>query len=173
MAPQKIGEERRESDSRSMLSFVPAGYPRSIAEYFVAHIPGAVLLFAFFVAAEAGVAFFARQGGSEWVGFVFLPVACIVPLISGVVSLLVLEKIREKPIDIKRGALVGALGCASGATLSAIMLLAAKFMLPGSPFGFGALGGIVFFIVLPVMILLEIVLGALGGALAAKFITNS
>ena len=78
-----------------MLSFIPAGAPRSIVEYLLAVIPGAVLLFAFFVAAAALVYF---MTGNQLVTFSYLPVVCIMPILAGLVSTLVLEKLRRKPL---------------------------------------------------------------------------
>ncbi|MCX6769062.1 MAG: hypothetical protein NT051_00060 [Candidatus Micrarchaeota archaeon] len=155
------------SSSSSKLSFVPYGLPRSIAEYLASVIPGAILLLAFFVASESTVLFI---DGSSMV-VTFLPVICLMPILSGVVSALVLEKIRSKPITFKRGALVGAAAGMLGAFLASLLILTVH-LIGKKPFG-------TMIDTLPmvlaadvVIILIDTVLAALGGALAAKFIKD-
>ena len=159
---------KQPDEQESMLAFVPAGIGRSIAEYFVALIPGAVLLLAFFLAAEGAVIVFA---GQDIMAIAFLPVACIVPILSGVVSTLALEKIRRKPLTIQRGAMVGAAAALIGAFLSAILLvLVSVFTSYKAPFGSLVGSGLMVYAVLLVIIFMDMVLGALGGALVVKFI---
>lgn len=162
-APKQPQEEQE-----SMLSFIPAGIGRSIAEYLAALIPGAVLLFAFFLAAEGAVIVFPEQG---FMTLAFLPVACIVPLLSGVVSTLVLEKLRKKPLTVQRGAMAGAAAAFSGALFSAILLVVVKFV-GKAPFGSFVTGWLTY-VVLLIIIVIGTVLGALGGALVVKFIKEA
>jgi hypothetical protein len=150
-----------------MLSFVPAGMLRKIAEYFVALVPGAVLLFAFFFAAQAAVLLLP---GGELLAASFIPVICMVPVLSGVVSTLLLEKVRKKPLTLKRGALVGAASALAGALLSAVMLIVVFVVTNKPPFG-STLGSLVFYLSLPAIVALDSILGALGGALVVKFIS--
>lgn len=159
--------DKQTTEETSILSFVPAGIPRSIAEYFVAALLGAVLLFAFFVLAE--IANFAVQGGL--LAAAFLPVICVMPIISGVVSTLVLEKLRSKPLTLKRGALVGAAAGLSGSLLSAVLLLAGSFLGQVHPFT-AAVTGLLLAAALLVVVVIDAALGALGGALVVKFVRD-
>jgi len=165
MAVAKQPSEEQES----MLAFVPAGAGRSLAEYTAGLIPGAVLLFAFFLAAEGAVILFA---GQDIMALAFLPVACIVPLLSGVVSTLALEKLRRKPLTIQRGAMVGAAAALIGALLSALLLVLVNVFAHKAPFGSFVSGWLVY-VVLAVIIFMDTVLGALGGALVVKFIKEA
>ena len=152
---------------QSMLSFVPSGMPRSIAEYLVALIPCAVLLFAFFVAAESAVALLK----SDLLAIAFAPVICLLPILSGVVSTLVLEKLRSKPLTMQRGAMVGGAAALAGSAVSSLMLLALDIAAKIHPFG-SSVTGILLFAALAVVVVMDGVLGALGGALAVKFIKD-
>ena len=154
-----------EGADQSMLSFVPAGMPRSVAEYAVAAIAGAVLLFAFFLLAEmAGLLF-----KSDIIAIVFLPVICIMPVISGAISTLLLEKIRSKPLTLQRGAMVGAAAGLAGAAVSAVMLFALDMLAKIHPFGAGITGVILMVVLVPVVVI-GAVEGALGGAIVVKFV---
>ena len=148
-----------------MLSFIPAGMPRSIAEYAVAAIAGAVLLFAFFLLAEMASLLFK----SDIIAIVFLPVICIMPIISGAISTLLLEKLRSKPLTLQRGAMVGAASGLAGAAVSAAMLFTLDMLAKIHPFGAG-ITGIVLLAALAPVVLVGIVEGALGGALVVKFV---
>jgi hypothetical protein len=138
---------------------------RSIAEYLAASLPGAALLFAFFALAE--IANWVIKGGLVVVAF--LPVICIMPILSGVVSTLALEKIRGKPLTLQRGAMVGAAAGLSGSLLSAVLLLALALVNVIQPFGSG-ITGILLAAALLAIVLMDALLGALGGALVVKFI---
>lgn len=154
-----------EEADHSMLSFIPAGLPRSAVEYLVAAIAGAVLLFAFFLLAEmAGIMF-----KSDIIAVVFLPVICIMPIISGAISTLLLEKLRSKPLTFQRGAMVGAASGLFGASVSAVMLFAVDMLMSIHPFGSWATGLMLLAILVPIAIV-DGLLGALGGALVVKFV---
>jgi len=152
----------------SMLAFVPEGTPRSVAEYIAALIPGAVLLFAFFLAAELAVLLMGQA--NSLVSIAFLPVICIMPILAGVVSTLVLEKLRNKPLTLQRGAMVGAAAGLSGVFVSSFMLLTIKLLLKKAPFGAAVSGIFMYFITFAVIIAVGAAFGALGGALVVKFI---
>lgn len=141
--------------------------PRSIAEYIVALIPGAVLLFAFFVAAGSAVAILKN----DLLSIAFLPVICLLPILSGVVSTLVLEKLRSKPLTMQRGAMVGAAASLAGSLVSSLMLLVLDMGAKIHPFGSGVTG-VLLFVALSVVVVMDAVLGALGGALVVKFIKD-
>jgi len=166
---QKQAAQREEKDDKgsggSLLSFVPEGMPRSVAEYLVALLPGAVLLFAFFLAAELAVVFI----GGPLLSLAFLPVICVMPILAGVVSTLMLEKIRHKPLTLQRGAIVGGAASLLGAFVSIVMLIAIDVAVRKPPFG-DAVTGIALYILLLFIVAFEGVLGALGGALVARFV---
>lgn len=150
---------------QSMLSFVPEGKPRSVAEYLVAAIAGAVLLFAFYLLAEMADVLFK----SDMIAVVFLPVICLMPVISGAISTLILEKLRTKPLTLQRGALVGAASGLAGSFVAAIMLFALDMLVKVHPFGSGITGLYLLVALVPV-VAIDAVLGALGGALVVKFV---
>lgn len=152
----------------SFLSFIPAGILRSIAEYLVAIIPGALLLFAFFVAAEMGMVVI----GGDILAASFIPVICVTPVLSGVVSTLVLEKLRKKPINFKRGAMVGATAAFTGSFFSVLLLLAVSLFAHKAPFG-SLLSGAILYASFFAVVLVDTMLGALGGALVANFIKDT
>ena len=148
-----------------MLSFVPAGMPRSIVEYIAALIPGALLLFIFFVGAEAAMLLV----GQDILAVIFLPVVCIMPILAGAVSTLVLEKLRSKPLTLQRGAVVGLVAGLAGALVSAIALVVIQLVSQKPPFG-SLIKDWLVYVVLLVIIMMDAVLGALGGALVVKFV---
>jgi hypothetical protein len=156
----------------SAFSFVPQGYPRSIVEYIAATIPGAVLLFAFFVASESTVLFLSTGGKPNDAMLVtFLPVICLIPVLSGAVSALVLEKVRSKQLSVKRGALVGAAAGLGGTLLSSLMILALS-LLGKQPFGSVITSTPLVAVALVAIICMDAVLAALGGALVVKFLKD-
>ena len=165
--PQPQQSPQKEEDE-SLLSFIPKGMPRSIAEYLAALLPGSILLFSFFLAAEVAVVFLP---GGDLLAAAFLPVICIMPLLCGVVSALVLEKLRKKPLTIQRGAMVGAAAGLIGALVSVILLAVVALVFKKYAFG-TALVGILFYLVLLVVLAIETILGALGGAALVKFIKD-
>lgn len=153
------------SEEESVLSFVPPGMPRSVAEYIVAVIPGALLLFIFFIGAE-GAMILVNQ---DILSVIFLPVVCIMPILAGAVSTLVLEKLRKKPLTLQRGAVVGLAAGLVGSLVSAVALVVIQLITQKLPFG-SFLSGLLVYAVLLAIIVIDAVLGALGGALVVKFI---
>ena len=148
-----------------MLSFVPVGIPRSIAEYIAAVIPGAILLFVFFIAAESAMVLIKE----DILAVVFIPVVCIMPILSGAVSTLVLEKLRKKPLTLQRGAMVGAAAGLAGALVSTLALAVVGLLLKQSPFG-GFIKDLLVYVALLAILAIDTVLGAVGGAAVVKFI---
>jgi len=159
--------QQASSPAESKLSFIPEGIPRSIAEYIVAVIPGAILLFAFFVAAEMAMVAI----GGDLLAASFLPVICVMPVLAGVVSTLLLEKLRKKPLTFQRGAMVGAAAAFTGSFVSVLMLSAVLLLAKKAPFG-SMLSGIFLYVSFLAIVAVDTVLGALGGALVAKFIKD-
>ena len=151
-----------------MLSFIPAGILRSIAEYLLAVIPGAALLFFFFVAAEILV--FVLPG-NDWKSISFVPVICIMAPIAGTVSTLLMEKIRPKPITLAKGAAIGAASGFIGSLASVAMLATTALLFKKFAFG-QAISGAWFYLALAVVVLIESILGLLGGAITAHLISN-
>lgn len=151
-----------------MLSFVPVGYARSIAEYIAAVIPGALLLFIFFIAAESAMVLIKE----DILAVVFIPVVCIMPILSGAVSTLVLEKLRKKPLTLKRGAMVGAAAGLAGALVAAFALVVMSLLTKQSPFG-SIIKDLLVYVALMAILAVDTVLGALGGAAVVKFIKQA
>lgn len=162
-----VAAKQPSEEPESTLSFIPAGLMRSIAEYLAATIPGAILLFAFFLAAEGAMIFI----GGDLLTIAFLPVICIMPILSGVVSTLILEKLRKKPLTLQRGAMVGAAAGFAGALVSVLMLVLVDVFVHKPPFGSLVTGWLTYVVLLMVLVM-DTVLGALGGALVVKFIKD-
>jgi hypothetical protein len=168
LSEQKPPQRGEQNETKSIFSSVPAGLPRSAAEYLSAALTGAILLFAFFLAAEASVVFLP---GSDLMPATFLPVICILPILAGAVSALALERMRAKPLFIKRGAMVGFLSGFLGALLSSLMLGIAK-LLSHQPFGKFVPSGWMVLFVLAMVVALDSMLAAMGGAIAAKLVKD-
>ncbi len=154
-------------DQSSVLSFLPKGIIRSLGEYLVAIIPGSFLLLAFFIAAE-GAVFFIEE---DLVVVSFIPVICLLPILAGAVSTLVLEKLRKKPLSFQRGALVGALSCLAGSFISALLLVLIFLFADTLPLG-SYVEGILVYVALLAIIAVDTILGALGGVLVVKFVKD-
>ena len=148
-----------------MLSFLPSGKIRSIAEHLLAAFVGALLLFLFFMASELAVLF---MTDTPLMSIIFVPVICLLPVLAGALAAIVFEKLRKTQIGIKRGAAVGALAGFSGSMLSAI-ILAVLALLNMQPLGSGLSAPIIAIGVLLISVAIDTVLSALGGALVVKF----
>lgn len=173
-----VAKQPTAEEQESMLTFVPAGTGRSVAEYIAAMIPGAVLLFAFFLAAEAAMVALGCANpnncptGGSILPVAFVPVICIMPILAGVVSTLILEKLRKKPLTMQRGATVGAAAGLAGALVSAVLIMIVHlFTSYKQPLGI-ALPGLFLAVAMLVVVVIDAVLGALGGALVVKFIKD-
>lgn len=152
-----------------MLTFIPAGLPRRIAEGIAAVIPGALLLFIFFAVAEGAVFFMGKQ--SELISIIFVPVICILPVFAGMVSALVLEKVRRQPPTFKWGVAAGAGAGLCGAIASSLML-GTLALLKQAPLGTMVSSNYIVLAVLLATVAIDTILGALGGAVVVKFIKD-
>ena len=150
---------------KPVLSFLPAGKPRSIAEHLVAALAGALLLFLFFMASELAVRFMADI---PLMSVTFVPVICLLPVLAGALAAIVFEKLRKAQPGIKRGAAVGALSGFFGSLLSSFVLFVLS-LLNMKPFGDAISSTLMVFAVLVVTIGVDTILAALGGALVVKF----
>jgi len=148
-----------------MLSFLPAGKIRSIAEYLVAAFVGAMLLFLFFMASEAAVQF---MKDIPMMPITFIPVICLLPLLAGALAVIVFEKLRKAPVGIKRGALVGALAGFFGTFISSVPIIIIAIM-NMNPLGEMLASAPLVVLVLFITIGLDTLLAAIGGALVVKF----
>ena len=101
----------------------------------------------------------------------FLPVICLMPLLSGAISSLVLEKIRSKLITYQRGALVGAFSGLIG-SLASVLLLVVVFMLGKKPFGTVLDSTPLVVAARFIIIAMDTLLAALGGAIAVRFLKD-
>ncbi len=164
--PHKPEPAGGKGPQESMLSFVPEGIPRSVAEYVVSAIPGALLLIVFFLATQ-GIMLMGLSGMVLTV--IFVPVVCVVPALAGAISTLVLERLRQKPLTFQRGAMVGAAASILGSLLSSLLLGGIYLATHKPTFGI-ALPGVITLFALLAIVVVDGVLGALGGALVVKFI---
>jgi hypothetical protein len=98
----------------------------------------------------------------------FVPVICLLPILSGALAAIALEKLRTASIGIKRGALVGALSGFFGALVSSVPLLVLD-LLNMNPLGDALASTPIVAGVLLITIGLDTLLSALGGALVVKF----
>ncbi|MCX8197749.1 MAG: hypothetical protein N3F07_00940 [Candidatus Micrarchaeota archaeon] len=156
---------------KPMLHFLPEGLPRKAAEFLVAIIPGAILLFAFFIAAEATVAIFTGEKGNSFMSVIFLPVICLLPLLSGVVSALILEKLRRAQVSVVDGAVAGAASAMAGSAASSFVLVALDIALRLHPFG-NSITGLMLALVMAFVVAMDTLLGAIGGGMTAKFLKD-
>ena len=151
-----------------MLSFLPAGRVRSVAEHLVAAIIGALLLFLFFMASEAAVLF---MKDTPLMPITFIPVICLLPALAGALAVIVFEKLRKAPMGIKRGALIGALSGFFGSLVSSVPLIILA-ILNKNPLGDMLSSTLLVVLVLFVTIGLDTLLAAIGGALVVKFTSD-
>jgi len=151
-----------------VLSFLPAGRIRSVAEHLAAAIVGALLLFLFFMASEAAVLFMAD---TPLMPITFVPVICLLPVLAGALAVIVFERLRKAPLGIKRGALVGALAGFFGSFVSSVPLIVLA-ILNKNPLGAMLSSTLMVALVLVVTIGLDTLLSALGGALVVKFTSD-
>ncbi|MEM2137921.1 MAG: hypothetical protein QW568_02440 [Candidatus Anstonellaceae archaeon] len=164
--PQQAQQQpqQKPQESESMLSFVPEGILRSIVEYLAALIPGSALLFAFFIAAQLMVIML-----GDVLAVSYFLAACVMPVLAGVVSALVLERLRKKPLSMQRGAMVGAAAGIFGAAISSVALITVSVLAKKAIFG-AILPGLLAYAVLAVIVLMDTILGALGGVIVVKFL---
>ncbi|MEM4348422.1 MAG: hypothetical protein QXN37_02530 [Candidatus Anstonellaceae archaeon] len=153
----------------SMLSFIPAGMLRKIAEYLVASIVGAILLAGFFAISELSVLLFPKY---DLISLVFVPIVCAMPLVAGAIAALALEKIKKRPITLKQAAAAGALAGFLGSSFSALLLIVSWVLFPKvAPFGAG-ISTLLSFLLLPLVVFIDTLLAAIGAVIVAKFISQ-
>lgn len=168
------GAQSPPSPKASAFSFIPEGLPRSIAEYLASALVGAILLFAFYVASESTLIF----TGEDMMAFTFLPVVCLMPVLAGAVASLVLERIRQKEITLRKGALVGAASGLISAAFSTVLflllfLVSSQASAKLKPFDGSIADPLIMLLALLASAAFDIALAAAGGALAAKFIREN
>ena len=165
------------SGGRSLLSFLPNGPVRLLGEFIVSAIPGALLQFIFIVAA-AGLNIWmsdpsrAAPTTANLYAAVYLPVACLLPLVVGAISALMLERIRgASSLHAKSGMITAALAGFVGALVGALTIISAG-MLNSKPFGTG-LDSTTYLIVLPlIMIIICTIMSAIGAALTTVIVAR-
>ena len=148
-----------------MLSFLPAGRIRSVAEHLVAAKVGGLLLFLFFMASELAVLF---MSDTPLMSITFVPVICLLPVLAGALAAIVFEKLRKVQPGIKRGAAVGTLAGFCGSMMSAI-ILSILALLGKQPLGSSLSSPVMAIAVLLISVVIDTILAALGGALVVKF----
>ena len=161
-----ISEPRKPSSpEKPILSFLPAGKIRGAAEHLVSAFAGALLLFLFFMASGSVVLFMAD---TPLMPLTFVPVICLMPILAGALAVIVLEKLRKAPMNIKRGALVGALAGFSGSAAS-MVILGVLSLLGKQPLGSSLSSPVMAIAVLLISVAIDTIIAALGGALVVKF----
>ncbi|MEM4554329.1 MAG: hypothetical protein QXT25_00570 [Candidatus Anstonellaceae archaeon] len=162
----KLPAIKQQPVDESMLSFVPAGMPRKIAEYLVSSLLGAMVLAGFFAVSELSVLLFPKN---NFISLMFLPIVCAMPFVVGALAALVLEKIKKRPITIKQAAIAGSLAGFLGSSFSAMFLAASWFLFPKvAPFG-ESIPQLLSLLLLPLIVFIDTLLAAVGAVIVAKF----
>ncbi len=165
---------------RSLLSFLSPGPVRMIGEFVVAAIPGAILQFIFIVAAVALNIWMsdparAAADTANLYAAVYLPVACLLPLVVGAISTLMLERIRgASTLNLKGGMLAAALAGLTGALAGAVVIISIGLLMPklGKPFGTGY-NDTMYIIALPIlMAVICMVTAVIGAALTTAIVAR-
>ncbi|MCX8197469.1 MAG: hypothetical protein N3G80_04110 [Candidatus Micrarchaeota archaeon] len=152
---------------QSLLSFIPQGLPRTAAEYLVSGAIGGLVYFGFFILV-LGLLFFIKDNN---MALIFLPLTCVIPPLTGALSALVFERVRNRPLSLKSAAAVGAIAGLLGSSISSLVALLASFFAPPNSV-FSLLQPLLLFVALAVLAVVDSILAALGAAVVAH-ITKS
>jgi hypothetical protein len=158
-------EEKKDEES-----FLDKLMENEYAQIFVSATPGAILLCVAIVVAAVLNLFVA----SSYTSLVFVPILCIMPLLSGAIATLLLRRVsKEDGGDIAHCAGTGALSGFIGATGGAIILIV-LILLKKQPLGGMFSSTILEVIALALILIMSAVLSALAaGALAFFFNRNA
>ena len=174
MAASSSESAKTAGAGRPLLSFLPAGPARGAGEIIVSAIPGGVLQF-IFIAAAAGLNIWGAQSqGNDLYAAVYLPVVCLLPLVVGAISALVLERIQgTSTLHVKGGMLTAALAGLVGALAGAIVIIATGMLnTTFKPLG-ASFTGMTYLIALPlVMAFVAMIMSAIGAALTTVIVSR-
>lgn len=173
MAAPSSESVRTAGASRPLLSFLPAGPARGFGEIIVSAIPGGALQFIFIVSAAALNIWGAQSMGNELYAAVYLPVVCLLPLVVGAISALVLERVQgTSTLNVKGGMLAAALAGLVGALVGAIVIMATGLLKVGKPLG-ASFNDVTYLVALPlVMAAVAMVMAAIGAALTSVIVSR-
>lgn len=148
--------------------FLPFGPLRDAAEILLASLPGAAML-ALFILIVGGLTINFNSNGFA---ASYIPVVCLLPLVVGIVTPLVLERIRgEHRISLRRAMICS---CASGLSgsffASAILILLGIFNPSFKPFGPSVGGALPLLFLFALIVGISTALAAAGGAVLVIFI---
>lgn len=153
---------------KPVLSFLGNPMLIRIAEYAISTFSGAFLLFMFFMLSEASV-FFIKD--SPYIAITFVPTICLLPLLSGALAVVILEWLRKQQVDVKHGIILGLASGFAGSSM-AFAVLGLLSLLNVKVFGGFVSSPIISIGLLAASIVISTFLGALGGAITAKFISE-
>ncbi len=161
--------------AKPLLMFLPAGPARSVGEIVVSAIPGGILQFIFIVLAAGLNIWGAQSNGNELYAAVYLPVVCLLPLVVGAISALVLERVRGlSMLQVKGGMIAAAVAGLVGSLLGAIVIIATGMLkiAGGKPLG-ASFTDVTYLVALPiVMAFVAMVMAAIGAALATVIVSR-
>ncbi len=154
-----------------LLWFLHRGALRSALEIALSALPGAAIISVFLLAVGGLTINFNTNGFAAS----YIPVVCLLPVVLGIISPLILERIKgEEHVSLKSGILSAALsGFAGSAGGVLILLIFGMLNSSARPFGPSVVGlpyqlALEFFVVL-----LSTALSAAGGAILVVFIQKS
>ncbi len=159
--------------SKPLLTFLPAGPVRTIGEIVLSAIPGGALQFIFIVLAAGLNIWGAQSSGNEMYAAVYLPLVCLLPLVVGAISALMLERVRgTTTLQVRGGVIAAALAGLVGAMLGALVIIATGMLKVGKPLG-ASFNDITYLVALPlVMVFVTMVMAAIGAALTTVIVSR-
>ena len=175
MAATSSESARTSGTNHPLLVFLPAGPARSAGEIIASAIPGGVLQFVFIVAAAGLNIWGAQSAGNELYAAVYLPVVCLLPLVVGAISALVLERVQgTSTLHVKGGMISAAVAGLVGGLIGGIVIMATGLLKIGGGKPLGAsFVDVTYLVALPlVMAVVAMVMAAIGAALATVIVSR-
>ncbi len=169
MASVSVENAKSASEPKPVLSFLPAGLVRTLAEVLVTSIPGAILQF-FFIIAAAGLNIWSSSGTSSdgMYALVYLPVVCLLPLVVGTVSTLVYERVRGMHgLHLKGSVLSSAMAGMLGSIFGALVIIIAGLAMNVHPLGSAVKDPIILVGISILIIVISTVLSGLGALIVS------
>lgn len=162
--------------SKSWLRFLPAGLMRDAGEILLAAIPGIILLTLLILA--VGLLNIFQSGGTnptDWFAPVYIPVVCLLPLVVGIISSLLLERVRGvDTLSLKRSALTAAFSGLVGSVLGLLLLVISGLISPSlKPFGRSLSDPLIEIAILFLVALISTVLSAIGSIVLVIFLSRA
>lgn len=155
---------------KPMLSFIPAGVPRKIAEVLVAAVPGALLQFVFIVSAAGLNIWSTGSNPNEGTyALVYLPVVCLLPAVVGAISTLMYERVQgAQSAHVKGSMLTAAWAALIGTLLGAVVIIISSMAVKGAkPMGAWMTDPVMIIGLSLAMVVVSTVLAAVGAAIVS------